>query len=104
MYKAMNRTIFIIAFVIAAILGGSYLVIKFNPQLQSKPWITPIAEVYGLVEEPVIPESYNAVFCIFDLVGSKSTYSVPIITVDFIQQMISIISDKGHGELWLTFC
>jgi len=100
----MNRTIFIIAFVIAAILGGSYLVIKFNPQLQSKPWIKPITDVYGLVEEPVIPESCNAVFCIFDPSGSgKSTYSVPIISVDFIQQMISSIADKGHGELWLTF-
>lgn len=100
----MNRTIFIIAFVIAAILGGSYLVIKFNPQLQSKPWIKPIAEVYGLIEEPVIPESYNAVFCIFDPSGSgKFTYSVPIITVDFIQQMILSIADNGHGELWLTF-
>ncbi len=100
----MNRTNFIIAFVIAAILGGSYLVIKFNPQLQSKPWIKPIAEVYGLIKEPVVPESYNAVFCIFDPSGSgKSTYSVPIITVDFIQQMISSIADKGHGELWLTF-
>lgn len=100
----MNRTIFIIAFLIAAILGGSYLVIKFNPQLQSKPWIKPIAEVYGLIEDPVIPESYNAMFCIFDPSGSgKSTYSVPIITVDFIQQMIAAIADKGHGELWLTF-
>lgn len=100
----MNKTIFIIAFAIAGILGGSYLVIKFNPQLQSKPWIKPIAEVFGLIEEPVIPDSYNAVFCIFDPSGSgKSTYSVPIINVDFIQQMISSITDKGHGELWLTF-
>lgn len=100
----MNRTIFIIAFVIAAVLGGSYMILKFNPQLQSKPWIKPIAEVYGLIKDPVIPESYNAVFCIFDPSGSgKSTYSVPIITVDFIQQMISSIADKGQGELWLTF-
>lgn len=100
----MNRTIFIIAFVIAVILGGSYLIIKFNPQLQSKPWIKPITDVYGLNKEPVIPESNNSVFCIFDPSGSgKSTYSVPIITVDFIQQMISSIADKGHGELWLTF-
>lgn len=100
----MNRTIFIIAIVITAILGGSYFIIKTVPQLQSKSWIKPIAEVYGLVEEPVIPESSNAVFCIFDPSGSgKSTYSVPIITVDFIKQMISAIADKGHGELWLTF-
>lgn len=100
----MNRTIFIIAIVIAGILGGSYLVIRFNPQLQSKPWIKPIAELFGLVEEPVIPETYNAVFCIFDPSGSgKSTYSVPIIDVDFIKQMIASIADKGHGELWITF-
>lgn len=100
----MNRTIIIIAIVIATILGGSYLVIKFNPQLQSEPLIKPIAEVFGLVEEPVIPENYNAVFCIFDPSGSgKSTYSVPIITVDFIQQMIASIANKGHGEIWLSF-
>jgi len=100
----MNKTIFIIAFVIAALLGGSFAILYFNPQLQSKPWIKPIAEVFGLVKEPVIPESHNAVFVIFDPSGSgKSTYSVPIITVDFIQQMISSIADKGQGELWLTF-
>ncbi len=100
----MNRAMFIIAFVIAAILGGSYLILRFNPQLQSKPWTKPIAKVYGLIEEPVIPESYNAVFCIFDPSGSgMSTYRVPIITVDFIKQMIDAIADKGHGELWLTF-
>lgn len=100
----MNRTIFIIAFVITGILGGSYLVIRFNPQLQSKPWIKPIAEVYGLVEATVVPESYNAVFLIGDGSGSgKSTYSVPIITVNFIKEMIAAIANKGHGELWLTF-
>lgn len=100
----MNRTIFIIAIVIAAILGGSYMIIKFNPQLQSQPWVKPVAEVYGLIKEPVVPENYNAVFCIFDPSGSgRSTYSVPTITVDFVQQMISSIAEKGHGELWLTF-
>ena len=100
----MNKTIFIIAFVIAAILGGGYFLIKYNPQIQSKPWIKPIAEMYGLVEEPIVPETYNAVFCIFDPSGSgKSTYSVPIITVDFIKQLISSIAEKGIGELWLTF-
>lgn len=100
----MNKSIFIIAAIITAVLGGSYLIIELNPQLQSKPWIKPIAEVYGLVEKPVIPESYNAVFCIFDPSGSgKSTYSVPIITVDFIRQIISGIAEKGSGELWLTF-
>lgn len=100
----MNKTIFIIAFVITAFLGGSYLLIRFNPELQSKSWIKPIAEVYCLVKEPVTPESYNAVFCIFDPSGSgKSTYSVPIISVDFIKQMIDAIAEKGQGELWLTF-
>lgn len=100
----MNRTIFIIAFVIAAILGSSFAILYFNPQLQTKPWVKPIAEVFGLVKEPVIPESHNAVFVIFDPSGSgKSTYSVPIISVDFIRQMIASIADKGQGELWLTF-
>jgi len=103
-YTAMNKTIFIIAILLATIFGSSYLIIKFNPQLQSRPWIKPIAEVFGLSKEPVISEGYKAVFCIFDPSGSgKSTYSVPIITVDFIQQLISSIADKGHGELWLTF-
>ena len=100
----MNRNIFIIAIIIAVLLGGSYLVIKYNPQLQSEPLIKSIAKVFHLIEEPLIPKSYNAVFCIFDPSGSgKSTYSVPIITVDFIQQMISSIAEKGQGELWLTF-
>ncbi|HBG62230.1 MAG: hypothetical protein A2266_09235 [Bacteroidetes bacterium RIFOXYA12_FULL_40_10] len=100
----MNRTIFIIACVFTAILGGSYLLIKFNPQLQSKPWIKQIAEVYGLINMDETPENYNAVFCIFDPSGSgRVTYGVPIITVDYIKQIISAIENKGNGELWLTF-
>lgn len=100
----MNKTIFLIAIVIAVALGGSYFIIKSNPKFQSNPWIKPIAEVYGLVNEEAVPENYNAVFCIFDPSGSgRSTYSVPIITIDFIKQMISAIENKGHGELWLSF-
>lgn len=100
----MSTGIFKIAIVIVTILGGCYLLLKFNPQLQLKPWIKPIYEIYGLVEEPVVPEIYNAVFCIFDPSGSgKSTYSVPIISVYFIKQLIAVIAEKGHGEIWLTF-
>ncbi|MCK9235121.1 MAG: hypothetical protein M0Q41_02125 [Bacteroidales bacterium] len=100
----MNRTIFIIAVVIVAILGVSYLIIEFNPQLQSNPWIKPIAEVFSLVEDAVVPENYNAVFCIFDPSGSgKYTYSVPKISVEFVEDMIAAIADQGHGEIWLTY-
>jgi len=96
----MNKSIFIIAIVIAALIGGGYLLINSNPQMKS------LAEKYGLINPPIqtIPASYNAVFCIFDPSGSgKSTYSVPIITVDFIRQIISAIAEKGYGELWLTY-
>lgn len=97
----MNKTIFIIAIVFAALIGGGYLLINKNPQIKS------LAEKYGVIDAPdlnPLPASYNAVFCIFDPSGSgKSTYSVPIISVEFIQQLISSIADKGYGELWLTY-
>jgi hypothetical protein len=96
----MNKSIFIIAIVIASILAGGFLLINRNPRIKS------MAEKYGIINTPVksIPASYNAVFCIFDPSGSgKSTYNVPIISVDFIRQIITKIEEKGYGELWLTF-
>lgn len=97
----MNKTIFIIAIVFAALIGGGYLLINSNPQFKS------MAEKYRIIDASAptpVPGSYNAVFCIFDPSGSgKSTYSVPIISVDFVQQLISSIAEKGYGELWLTY-
>lgn len=97
----MNKTIFIIALVFAIIIGGGYFLINSNPQMKL------MAEKIGVINAPAptpIPANYNAVFCIFDVSGSgKSIYSVPIITVDFIRQIISAIAGKGYGELWLTF-
>lgn len=97
----MNKTIFIIAIVIAVLIGAGYFLINSNPELKTK------AIKFGIIDAPATipaPANYNAVFCIFDPSGSgKSTYSVPIITVDFIRQLISAIAEKGYGELWLTF-
>jgi len=97
----MNKTIFIIAIVFASLLGGSYLLINSNPQLKS------MAEKYKIIDAPApipIPASYNAVFCIFDPSGSgKSDFSTPTISVNFINQLIFLISEKGYGEIWLTY-
>jgi hypothetical protein len=97
----MNKSIFIIAIIVAILLGGGYLLINSDPKIKA------IAEQYGIIEKPapkLMPVSHNAVFCIFDPSGSgKTSYSVPNITIGFVKEMISSIEEKGNGELWLTF-
>lgn len=97
----MNKTIFIIAIVIAILIGAGYFLINSNPELKAK------AIKFGIIDAPATipaPANYNAVFFIFDPSGSgKTTYSVPYISVEFIQQLIASITDNGWGELWLTF-
>lgn len=100
----MNKAIFTIAFVITLIIGAAYFLVKSNPELTNSPWLKPIANIFSLVEEQVVPDNYNAVFCIFDPSGSgRSTYGVPRISVEFINQVIAEIAEKGHGDLWLSF-
>jgi len=96
----MNKTIFIIAISLASIIGLGYFLTSTN--LKFKTFI----ENIGIIPAPkvVIPDTYNAVFVIFDPSGSgRSTYSVPRITANFIDQLIASIEEKGSGDLWLTF-
>jgi len=96
----MNKTIFIIAISIASIVGISYFFVTNNPKFKT------FVEELGIIDSPktIIPASYNAVFVIFDPSGSgRTTYSVPRITVKFINALIDSIEDNGSGDIWLTF-
>ena len=96
----MNKTIFIIAVSLAVLFSGGYFLISSSPFLKDK------AERIGILPStPVpVPESYNAVFCIFDPSGSgKSTYSVPKINTEFIKTIINRIAKYGGGDFWLTY-
>ena len=96
----MNKTIFIIAFTLTGLFGLGYYFISTNHEMKN------LAEKMGLIEIPkkIIPQSYNAVFVIFDPSGSgRSTYSVPRITTGFINNLIDSIETKGSGDLWLSY-
>ncbi len=96
----MNKTIFIIAITLVSIVGLGYFLTSTNPGFKT------FVEKIGIIATPkvVIPESYNAVFVIFDPSGSgRSTYSVPRISVKFINALIDSIEDNGSGDIWLTF-
>ena len=95
----MNKTIIIIAIVVAAFISGGYWLINSNPAIKG------MAEKIGIIDVPppaVLP-SYNAVFVIFDPSGSgTSSYSVPKISTAYINTIIDSISLHGTGEIWLT--
>ncbi len=96
----MNKTIFIIAISLASIVGLGYFLASTNPKFKT------FIENIGIIPAPkvVIPDTYNAVFVIFDPSGSgRSTYSVPRITANFIDQLIDSIQEKGSGDLWISF-
>lgn len=97
----MHKPLLIILGVLFLSLIGGSLLIKANPAIRK------MAENLGIVTPPapaVIPQSSNSVFLIGDGSGSgKTTYSVPKITVPFIDQVISRIQSGGQGEIWLTF-
>ncbi len=96
----MNKTIFIIAITLVSIVGLGYFLTSTNPGFKT------FVEKIGIIATPkvVIPDSYNAVFVIFDPSGSgRSTYSVPRISVKFINALIDSIEDNGLGDIWLTF-
>lgn len=97
----MNKTVLIIAIVIAAIFGGGFLLINSNPALKAQ------AEKIGIIDKPAPPEvapSSNAVFIIFDPSGSgTSSYSVPKISTEYITKLIDCIAELGNGDLWLTY-
>lgn len=97
----MHKPLLILLGILILTLGGGSLLIKTNPAIRK------IAENIGIVPPPTpaaIPYSSNAVFIIGDGSGSgKTTYSVPKITVPFIDQVIRRIQSSGQGEIWLTF-
>ncbi len=96
----MNKRIFFIAIVLSTIIGSGYFYSTRNAHFKL------FLQEIRLLPAPKIekPENYNAVFVIFDPSGSgRSTYSVPRITVDFINNLIGSIAEKGKGDLWLTY-
>jgi hypothetical protein len=97
----MNKTILIIAIVVAAVIGGGYILINSNPGLKAK------AEKMGIIDYPPVapvPPVYNAVNLIFDPSGSGiSTYSIPKISIIYISSIIDSIAKYGTGELWLSY-
>lgn len=97
----MNKTILIIAIVVAALIGGGYYLIQSNPEAKAQ------AEKYGIVDAPPpapVPPVSNSVFIIFDPSGSGSTsYSVPRIDTNYINQVIAQIQAIGYGDVWLTY-
>jgi len=63
-----------------------------------------LAITLGFKTEAQEPIRHRAVFIIFDGTGSgKYTYRVPRINVDLIADAITLISEDGEGELWLTY-
>ncbi len=97
----MNKILLIIAIIVAALIGGGYLLISTNPELKAQ------AQKMGIIDAPTpapVPLSSNAVFIIFDPSGSgTSSYSVPRISTAYIITVIDSIAQHGNGELWLTF-
>lgn len=97
----MNKTVIIIAIVVAALIGGGCLLINFSPEARA------LTEKIGIIDKPApapAPPSNNAVFIIFDPSGSgSSSYSVPRISTAYISTIIDSIAKHGTGEIWLTF-
>lgn len=97
----MNKTILIIAALVAAIIGGGYYFINSNPKVKAQ------AEKFGILDAPPptpVPPVHNSVFIVFDPSGSGNTsYSVPRIDTNYINQVISQIQSIGFGDLWLTY-
>lgn len=96
----MSKPAFIIIAVVASILGIGYIYSNQSPEFKA------FLQKEGVMSAPTIknPVNNNAVFVIFDPSGSGiSTYSVPRITVEFVDQLIEAIAGKGKGDLWLTY-
>lgn len=97
----MNKTILTVAVIVALLIGGGYYLIQSNPEVKAQ------AEKYGIVDAPspapVQPVS-NSVFIVFDPSGSgSSSYSVPRIDTNYIDQIIAQIKANGSGDVWLTY-
>lgn len=97
----MHKTILTIAVIVALLIGGGYYLIQSNPEVKAQ------AEKYGIMDAPppapVLPVS-NSVFIVFDPSGSGSTsYSVPRIDTNYINQVIAQIQSNGYGDVWLTY-
>lgn len=96
----MNKLILSIAIIVGIIFGGGYLLINSNPEIKAQ------AVKIGIIPAPPaipVPPSYNATVIIPDPSGSgTSQYSVPQISISFINTVIDSISKKGSGEIWFT--
>jgi len=96
----MNKLILSIAIIVGIIFGGGYLLINSNPEIKAQ------AVKIGIIAAPPaipVPPSYNATFIIPDPSGSGTTqFSVPKISISFINSVIDSISKHGSGDIWLT--
>lgn len=97
----MNKPILIIAAIMTTlIVAGAYL-INTNPNAKA------LAQKYGIIDAPQtasVPPVSNSVFIIFDPSGSGHTsYSVPQIDTNYINQVTSKIQSNGSGDVWLTY-
>jgi hypothetical protein len=97
----MHKPLVILLGILIVLIGGGYWLINSNPKARM---IVENLHIIDPLPLPEIPASRNSIFIIGDGSGSgSSTYSVPRITTQFIEQVINRIQTSGSGEIWLTF-